>query len=206
MPQQTILDIPAEQQAAMLRELRRWRYGLLLNLHILLLSARGRTPSEIADFLFCSRSSVYRAVAAFRAGKFDRLWQPTAEEPSAAPPESRFAATPAAAHRAAAAPLRLVSDALSVAPPWRSPSRPTPASRTRAKRFAANSTRKGGSGSGRNSGRVMMTRSGRASWRGFGRHWKTCGLMRLSSGATNWICSCFRRSALSGCARADRSK
>lgn len=103
MPQQTILDIPAEQQAAMLRELRRWRYGLLL-------SARGRTPTEIADFLFCSRSSVYRAVAAFRAGKFDRLCQPSAEEPSVTPPAEPVSATPAAAHRAAAAPLRLVSD------------------------------------------------------------------------------------------------
>lgn len=90
MPGNTILEIPVEQQAAMLGELRRWRYGLLLNLHILLLSARGRTPTEIADFLFCSRSSVYRAVAAYRAGKFDRLWQPKAEETAAAPPESRF--------------------------------------------------------------------------------------------------------------------
>lgn len=110
MPQQTILDIPAEQQAAMLRELRRWRYGLLLNLHILLLSARGRTPSEIADFLFCSRSSVYRTVAAYRAGKFDRLWQPTAQEPSAAPPAEPVSATGACADRTSAAPLRLVSD------------------------------------------------------------------------------------------------
>ena len=90
MPGHTILEIPAEQQAAMLRELRRWRYGLLLNLHILLLSAQGRTPTEIADFLLCSRSSVYRAVSAYRAGKFDRLWLAPAEAEVAAPPLSRF--------------------------------------------------------------------------------------------------------------------
>jgi transposase len=91
MPGKTILEIPAEQQTAMLRELRRWRYGLLLNLHILLLCAAGKTPQEIAASLLCSRSSVYRAVAAYRAGKFDRLWsapQDAASAPSA--PLSRF--------------------------------------------------------------------------------------------------------------------
>ena len=52
----------------MLTELRAARYGHLLALHILLLCAGGRTPSEIASFLLCSRSSVYRAVAAYRSG------------------------------------------------------------------------------------------------------------------------------------------
>lgn len=75
----------------MLRELRRWRYGLLLNLHILLLAAAGKTPTEIADVLFCSRSSVYRAVSAFQTGKFDRLWRsPEASALAPAPPLSRF--------------------------------------------------------------------------------------------------------------------
>src|SRR5215470_10815003 len=41
--------------------LRRARYGLLL-------CAAGRTPTEIAAFLLCSRSSVYRIVRAYRAG------------------------------------------------------------------------------------------------------------------------------------------
>ncbi len=68
MPGKTILDIAEDEQAAMLRELRANRYGYLLALHILLLCARGYTPSEIATFLFCSRSSVYRAVAAYRSG------------------------------------------------------------------------------------------------------------------------------------------
>lgn len=49
-------------------ELRRARYGYLLALHLLLLCAAGRTPSEVAAVLFCSRSSVYRIVRAYRAG------------------------------------------------------------------------------------------------------------------------------------------
>jgi len=49
-------------------ELRRARYGYLLAVHLLLLCAAGRTPSEVAAVLFCSRSSVYRIVRAYRAG------------------------------------------------------------------------------------------------------------------------------------------
>src|SRR5215510_8048328 len=48
--------------------LRRTRYGYLLAFHILLLSAASRNPTEIAAVLFCSRSSVYRIVRAYRAG------------------------------------------------------------------------------------------------------------------------------------------
>ena len=55
MPQQTILEIPSDEQAQMLGELRQARYGYLLGLHILLLCAAGHTPTEIAEFLFCSR-------------------------------------------------------------------------------------------------------------------------------------------------------
>jgi putative transposase len=51
----------------MLAELRRARYGYLLALHVLLLCAAGRTPTEIATVLFCSRSSVYRIVNAYNA-------------------------------------------------------------------------------------------------------------------------------------------
>ncbi len=68
MPGKTILEIPAAEQEQMLTELRQARYGHLLSLHILLLCAQGRTPSEIAAFLFCSRSSVYRTVDAYRRG------------------------------------------------------------------------------------------------------------------------------------------
>jgi transposase len=74
VPGKTILEIPTEEQERMLGELRQSRYGYLLGLHILLLCAAGRTPSEIADFLFCSRSSVYRTVAAYRSGKMGHRW------------------------------------------------------------------------------------------------------------------------------------
>jgi len=53
----------------MLKEIRRSRYGYLLSLHILLLCANGHSPTEIAHFLFCSRSSVYRAIRAYRKGE-----------------------------------------------------------------------------------------------------------------------------------------
>ena len=68
MPRPTIVEIPLEEQVRMRAELRRARYGYLLALHLLLLCAAGRTPSEVASVLFCSRSSVYRIVRAYRAG------------------------------------------------------------------------------------------------------------------------------------------
>ena len=73
MAKETIIEIPAAEQEEMLAKLRRARFGYLLALHILLLCADGRTPTEIATFLFCSRTSVYRAVTAYREGKIDEL-------------------------------------------------------------------------------------------------------------------------------------
>ena len=73
MPGSTIIELPDFKQAEMLCELRRARYGYLLALHILLLSAAGYTPTQIAAVLFCSRSSVYRVVKAYRAGLLDEL-------------------------------------------------------------------------------------------------------------------------------------
>lgn len=58
----------------MLSQLRQARFSSLLALHILLLCAVGRTPTEIADFLFCSRSSVYRAVEAYQRGDWPATW------------------------------------------------------------------------------------------------------------------------------------
>ena len=69
MPGKTIIEIPTDLQEQMLAELRQARFGYLLALHILLLCAQGHTPTEIAAFLFCSRSSVYRAVEAYRRGE-----------------------------------------------------------------------------------------------------------------------------------------
>jgi transposase len=68
VPKPTIVEIPSAEQARMRAELRRARYGYLLALHLLLLCAAGRTPSEVATVLFCSRSSVYRIVRAYQAG------------------------------------------------------------------------------------------------------------------------------------------
>jgi putative transposase len=70
MPGATILEIPIAEQEEMLQELRRCRYGYFLALHILLLCAAGKSPTEIATFLFCSRSSIYRAVQAYRRGQW----------------------------------------------------------------------------------------------------------------------------------------
>ena len=71
MPRTTIVDIDPAEQAHMLAEVRRARYGQLLALHILLLCAAQRTPTEIAAVLFCSRSTVYRAVRAYRLGQWE---------------------------------------------------------------------------------------------------------------------------------------
>jgi transposase len=73
VPHATILELPATEQAQMLGELRRARYGYLLALHILLLCAAQRSPTEIAAVLFCSRSTVYRVARAYRAGQWDHL-------------------------------------------------------------------------------------------------------------------------------------
>jgi hypothetical protein len=54
----------------MLPELRRARYGCLLALHMLSLCAAQRTPTEIASVLFCSRTTVSRVLAAYRAGQW----------------------------------------------------------------------------------------------------------------------------------------
>ena len=79
MPKVTIVDISPAEQDRMLAELRRARYGYLLALHLLLLCAAGRTPTEIAAVLFCSRSSVYRVVKAYRAGDCALAFGPEAQ-------------------------------------------------------------------------------------------------------------------------------
>jgi transposase len=66
----------------MLAEVRRARYGYLLALHILLLCAAQRSPTEIAAVLLCSRSTVYRVVAAYRAGQWEEFAREDATEQS----------------------------------------------------------------------------------------------------------------------------
>jgi hypothetical protein len=75
----TILEISVEQQEWMLKELRSCRYSYLLAFYILLLIAKGKTPRAITDFSLCSRSSIYRAIEAWREGKRqEQWWWPTA--------------------------------------------------------------------------------------------------------------------------------
>jgi transposase len=76
VPRTTIVEISPTEQAQMVAEVRRARYGYLLAIHILLLCAAQRSPTEIAAVLFCSRSSVYRVVQTYRAGH----WENWAEE------------------------------------------------------------------------------------------------------------------------------
>jgi len=68
MPKRTVVEIPQEAHAQRLAALRRARYGYVLALHLVLLCAAGRNPTDLAAVLFCSRSSVYRMVRAYRAG------------------------------------------------------------------------------------------------------------------------------------------
>jgi transposase len=77
VPGSTILEIAQPEQEWMLAELRRARHGYLLAFHVLLLCTAGRTPTEIASCLFCSRSSVYRIVTAYREHALD-AWFDTA--------------------------------------------------------------------------------------------------------------------------------
>ena len=69
MSGKTIIELGEAEQAGMLRELRRSRYGYLLALHVLLLCAAGHSPTLISRVLFCSRASVYRIVEAYGAGR-----------------------------------------------------------------------------------------------------------------------------------------
>jgi transposase len=93
VPTTTIVDLPPAEQAHMLAEVRRARYGYLLALHILLLCAAGRNPTEIAAVLFCSRSTVYRVVTAYQAGALEGVG---AEEDSAgSAPRRRTVLSPA---------------------------------------------------------------------------------------------------------------
>ena len=75
MPRTTIIEMAPEEQAHILAAVRRARHGYVLALQILLLCAAQRTPTEIAAVLFCSRSTVYRVVKAYRAGQVGGTWR-----------------------------------------------------------------------------------------------------------------------------------
>jgi len=85
VPRTTIVEIPPDEQARMVTELRCARYGYCLALHVVLLRATGHSPTEIAAVLFCSRSTVYRAMQAYHDGQWAGLAaaeQAGAERPS----------------------------------------------------------------------------------------------------------------------------
>ena len=84
MSRTTIVDIAPAEQAHILAEGRRARYGYVLALHLILLCAAQRSPTEIAAVLFCSRSTVYRVVKADRAGQLEGLAE--GEQAGLAPP------------------------------------------------------------------------------------------------------------------------
>jgi transposase len=73
VPRTTIIEMAPEEQAHILAAVRRARHGYVLALQILLLCAAQRSPTEIAAVLFCSRTTVYRVVKAYRAGQWAGL-------------------------------------------------------------------------------------------------------------------------------------
>jgi transposase len=77
MPKTTIVEMAPEEQAQLLAEVRRARQGDALAWPILLLCAAQQSPTELAAVLFCSRSTVYRVVKAYRTGQ----WEGRAESP-----------------------------------------------------------------------------------------------------------------------------
>jgi hypothetical protein len=68
MPHSTCVEMPTEEHAERLAALRRARDSDLLARHSLWGGAAGRTPTDMAAVLFCSRSSVYHTVRAYREG------------------------------------------------------------------------------------------------------------------------------------------
>jgi hypothetical protein len=58
VPSRMVIDIPAAEQVRLRKQLRPARWGSWLSLHILLLLAQQRSPTDIAHGLLCSRSTV----------------------------------------------------------------------------------------------------------------------------------------------------
>src|SRR3982750_4220739 len=81
MPSRIVIKIPAAGQARLRKQLRTARWGGWLVLHILLLLAQQRSPTDIARWLLCSRSTVYAAAYAWQLGR--RPWEGGAGSASA---------------------------------------------------------------------------------------------------------------------------
>ena len=72
-PSRIVIEIPTAEQVRLRQQLRRARWGGWLALHILLLLSQQRSPTAIADWLLCSRSTVYAAAWAWQQGR--RPWE-----------------------------------------------------------------------------------------------------------------------------------
>jgi transposase len=81
VPSRMVIEISAAEQVRLQKHLRRARWGGWLTLHILLLLSQQRSPTAIAEWLFCSRSTVYAAAWAWRQG--NRPWETPARLPPA---------------------------------------------------------------------------------------------------------------------------
>jgi transposase len=76
VPSQIVVDLTAAEQSRLRKQVRRLRLLCpLLRLHIVILLAQCRSPTEIADWLLCSRSSIYEVAACWRQG-----WRPWPDE------------------------------------------------------------------------------------------------------------------------------
>jgi len=69
VPTQIVIEMPLEEQARLRAELRRARRGHWLAVHILLLLTLHHSPSEIATFLLCARSTVYAVAQEWQKGR-----------------------------------------------------------------------------------------------------------------------------------------
>jgi transposase len=83
VPSRIVIELSAAEQAHWRKQLGRARWGGWLALHILLLLSQQRSPTAIADWLFCSRSTVYAAAWAWQQGH--RPWEGSAGVPAALP-------------------------------------------------------------------------------------------------------------------------
>jgi transposase len=88
VPSSIVVNLNSAEQARLREQMRRLRLLCpLLRLHILLLLAQQRSPTEIANWLLCSRSSVYEVATAWRKG-----WRPGQPEQTAEGDSSLFLA------------------------------------------------------------------------------------------------------------------
>jgi transposase len=84
VPSRIVIEISLAEQVRLCKQLRRARWGGWLALHILLLLGQQRSPTAIADWLFCSRSTVYAAAWAWQQGR--RPWEAASDWPATLSP------------------------------------------------------------------------------------------------------------------------